>query len=60
VEQQLTYEVERFVFGRESESLRRLQDDRQVQRAIELLSTARTSSELFRMAAAEGGVQRTP
>jgi carboxyl-terminal processing protease len=47
VEQQFTYEAQRYVFGRQSENERRLADDRQVQRALELLRGAETVSELF-------------
>ena len=50
VEQYLTYEVQRYVFGRDSENERRLSDDKQVQKALELLREARTVPELLALA----------
>jgi len=50
IDQQLAYEVQRYVFGRESEARRRISDDVQVQRALELLREARTVSELLALA----------
>jgi carboxyl-terminal processing protease len=50
VEQYLTYEVQRYVFGRDSENQRRLSDDKQVQKALELLREARTVPELLTLA----------
>ena len=60
VEQQFTYEVTRYVFGREAEQLRRMRDDRQFQTAVDLLKRARTASELFAIAAAEAEKTRNP
>jgi hypothetical protein len=53
VEQYLTYEVQRYVFGRDSENERRLSDDKQVQKALELLREARTVGELLTLAERE-------
>ena len=50
VDQQLGYEIERYVFGRESESRRRIDDDPQVQKAIELLTQADSPAEVFLLA----------
>jgi hypothetical protein len=51
IDQELGYEVQRYLFGRPSESLRRLRDDRQVGRALELLRDAGSVSELLAAAA---------
>jgi carboxyl-terminal processing protease len=53
IERQLGYEIQRYVFGRQSESLRRLQHDRQVERTIEFLRQATSVPELLALAAAE-------
>jgi carboxyl-terminal processing protease len=50
IQQYFTYEVQRYVFGRDSEHERRLGDDRQVQQALELLRAAETVTELFALA----------
>ncbi len=50
IDQQLAYEVERYVFGREAESRRRIADDPQVLRATDLLRQSRTTGDLFRLA----------
>jgi carboxyl-terminal processing protease len=60
VEQQFTYEVTRYVFGREAEQLRRMADDRQLQTAVDLLKRARSASELFAIAAAEAEKTHNP
>lgn len=60
VEQQFRYEVIRYVLGREAESLRRLRDDAQVQRAVTLLAQARTPQELLAQAAKEPAPTKTP
>jgi carboxyl-terminal processing protease len=52
---ELGYEVQRYVFGRESESLRRLGDDPQVAAAVRLLGRAKTVPELLAIAASETG-----
>lgn len=53
VDQQFGYEVIRYVAGREAESLQRIRDDVQVQRAVALLSEARTPQELLAQATQE-------
>ena len=53
VDLEMTYEIQRYVFGRGSENLRRLRDDRQVARAVEMLRQARTVPELLALAAKE-------
>lgn len=50
VGEQLTYEITRFVFGRPAEFARRVADDNQVQRAVELLKRAHTPKELLAIA----------
>ncbi len=60
VDQQFSYEVQRYVFGREAETRRRMRDDAQVQRALALLRQANSVSELFTLAEQSGEAQRTP
>jgi carboxyl-terminal processing protease len=48
--EQLGFEITRYVFGRAAELKRRVQVDRQVQQAAELLSQARTQEELLALA----------
>lgn len=61
IDQQFGYEVQRYVFGREFESRRRIADDPQVQKALNLLREARTQTELLTLAQREGTeVSRTP
>jgi len=55
VDQYLTYEVQRYVFGRASENERRLSDDKQVQKALELLREARTVPDLLALAEQQSG-----
>jgi carboxyl-terminal processing protease len=50
---QLTYEITRYVFGRPAEFARRLSDDTQVKRAMELLAKARTPKDLLALATAQ-------
>jgi carboxyl-terminal processing protease len=50
VEQQFSYEITRYVFGRPAEFARRTSDDTQVQRAVVLLKRARTPKELLSLA----------
>jgi carboxyl-terminal processing protease len=50
VDQQLGYEIARYVFGRSAEFRRRAGDDRQVQTALELLRKADTPKELLGLA----------
>jgi carboxyl-terminal processing protease len=51
VDQQLGYEVSRYVFGRPSEFRRRAQDDPQMQAALRLLRKASTPKDLLTLAA---------
>jgi carboxyl-terminal processing protease len=61
IDQQFAYEVQRYVFGRESESRRRIADDPQVQKALRLLREANSQVELLTLAEREGTeVSRTP
>jgi carboxyl-terminal processing protease len=55
IDQQLGYEVERYVFGRESESRRRIADDPQVQTALDLLRDAKSPDQVFALAEASRG-----
>jgi len=50
---QFEYEVTRYVFGRPAEFARRLSDDVQVKRAMELLAKARTPKDLLALASAQ-------
>jgi carboxyl-terminal processing protease len=52
VDQQLSYEIARYVFGKNAEFRRRASDDRQVQTALELLRRAQTPKELMGLAVA--------
>jgi carboxyl-terminal processing protease len=52
VDQQLGYEIARYVFGRPAESRRRAADDRQIQAALGLLRQAQTPKELLGLAVA--------
>lgn len=47
IEKQLGYEVVRYIFGRAEESKRRIRNDVQVNRAIELLEEVETTAELL-------------
>jgi carboxyl-terminal processing protease len=49
---QLSYEITRYVFGRPAEFVRRLSDDVQVKRAMDLLAKARTPKDLLALASA--------
>jgi carboxyl-terminal processing protease len=49
VEEQISYEVARYVFGREAEFRRRVGDDKQVAKAIELLRQAQTPKGLMEL-----------
>jgi hypothetical protein len=61
IDHQFAYEVQRYVFGRESESRRRIADDPQVQKALSLLREANSQVELLTLAEREGTeVSRTP
>lgn len=50
VGEQLGFEITRFVFGRPAEFSRRVSEDVQVKRAVELLTKARTPKELLALA----------
>lgn len=50
IARELGYEAERYLFGREAETRRRMRDDRQVQRARELVARARTPRDLLGLA----------
>ena len=52
VDQQLGYEISRYVFGRPAEFRRRAQDDPQVQMAITLLRKAQSPKQLLTLASA--------
>jgi hypothetical protein len=52
VDQQLGYEISRYVFGRPAEFRRRAQDDPQVQTAITLLRKAQSPKQLLTLASA--------
>jgi carboxyl-terminal processing protease len=52
VDQQLGYEVSRYVFGRQAEFRRRAKDDPQVQTAITLLRKAQSPKQLLTLASA--------
>ena len=53
IDLEMTYEIQRYVFGRGSENLRRLRDDRQVAKAVRMLREARTVPELLALAQKE-------
>jgi carboxyl-terminal processing protease len=57
VDQQLGYEIARYVFGRPAEFRRRAADDRQMQTALELLRKAGTPKELLGLAIAGKGTE---
>lgn len=54
IDEQLGYEVARYVFGRPAETRRRGRDDRQLQTALSLLQKAQTPKDLLSTAIAEG------
>jgi carboxyl-terminal processing protease len=56
VDDQLGYEVARYVFGRPAEFRRRAADDNQLQTALGLLKTSPTPKELLALAARQSGV----
>lgn len=60
LEQNLSYEIARYVFGRPAEFRRRANDDRQVQTALELLRKASTPQALLGLASASGAAATTP
>jgi len=60
VDQQFTYEIARYVFGREAETRRRIRDDAQVQKALALLDQAQTPVELIQLAIQDRETVRSP
>jgi len=54
VDQNLSYDVARYVFGRQAEFRRKARDDRQVQTALDLLHKAGTPKELLGLAVTGG------
>ena len=54
VDQQLGYEITRYVYGRPAEFRRRAQNDDQMQAALSLLRRAQTPAELLDLATAQG------
>jgi hypothetical protein len=57
IDEQLGYEIARYVFGRPAEVRRRVGDDRQVQTALELLRQAQSPKELLGLAVAAGRLE---
>ncbi len=53
LDSQIGLEVSRFVFGRETEAQRRIRDDAQVRKALEVLNGVRTTEELLSLAERE-------
>jgi carboxyl-terminal processing protease len=60
LEQNLSYEIARYVFGRPAEFRRRAQDDRQMQTALDLLRKASTPAALLDLASASAGASSPP
>jgi carboxyl-terminal processing protease len=54
VNEQLGYEIARYVFGRPAEFRRRSRDDRQMQMALDLLHKAQTPKDLLSLATVQG------
>lgn len=54
VDEQLGYEIARYVFGRPAEFRRRSKDDRQMQMALDLLHKAQTPKDLMSLATVKG------
>jgi len=59
VDEQLGYEIERYVFGRPAEFRRRSLDDRQLQSALGLLRKAQTPKDLMGIAMSSASATRT-
>ncbi len=57
IDEQLGYEIARYVFGRPAEVRRRVADDRQVQTALGLLRQAQSPKELLGLAVAARGAE---
>jgi len=60
VDQNLSYDVARYVFGRQAEFRRRARDDRQLQTALDLLHKAGTPKELLGLAVTGGTKGSSP
>ncbi len=60
LDQNLSYEIARYVFGRPAEFRRRSRDDRQVQTALGLLARAATPAALLELASAASAVPTAP
>jgi len=60
VDQNLSYDVARYVFGRQAEFRRRARDDRQLQTALDLLHKAGTPKELLGLAVTGGVKDSSP
>jgi carboxyl-terminal processing protease len=58
VDEQLSYEIERYVFGRPAEFRRRSLDDRQLQSALGLLKKAQTPKDLMGIAMSSASATR--
>ena len=58
VDQQLTYEIERYVFGPDAEFTRQVRDDRVIKAALELSAGAPSQRELLDRAAARRSAHR--
>ena len=59
VDEQLSYEIARYVFGRPAEFRRRSLDDRQLQSALSLLRRAQTPKDLMGIAMSSASAART-
>jgi carboxyl-terminal processing protease len=57
IDEQLGYEITRYVFGRPAEVRRRIADDRQIQTALGLLRQAQSPKELLGLAVAARGAE---
>jgi hypothetical protein len=56
VDEQLGYEIARYVFGRPAEFRRRARDDRQMQTGLDLLRRAQSPRELLSLAMTQASV----
>lgn len=60
VDEQLAYELARYVFGRQAEFRRRAENDRQMQTALDLLRRAQSPKELLGLASASKSAAPAP
>ena len=60
VDDQLGYEIARYVFGRPAEFRRRARDDRQMQTALDLLTRAQSPKDLLAIAMTQAASAATP